>query len=325
METWPARQVLVADEVLDLVREDLRAVEEAIRIESAQSFDSVTSISRYLQGNGSERVRATLLLLCARLAGGSGNRTAIQLGAVVEMLHAAALVHGDVVDADKTASASIQQANTASVLAGDLLYARAFRVALEQHVLDLAIEAAQLMAMGELIQLNRNGRIGITQADCMEVVALKTASLFAACGRMGAVAGGLGSRDAGILGEFAWNVGMAFQVIDDVLDFSRPSTGKLAGGNLENGKITLPLVYALQRGSDSERELVTTVLRDRSYEAAPFENVLAFVVRHGGLHRSRACARKYIDRSRQILAEFPDSGYRRSLLTLIDLVTERGS
>jgi octaprenyl-diphosphate synthase len=323
MEIGRARQVLTADEIFDLVRDDLHSVEKAIGIESAESADTVTPILKYLRRNDGERLRAAVLLLCARFAGGGG-RMAIQLGAVVEMLHAAALVHDGVTDVEQTRR-GWPSANCTRVLGGDWLYVRAFRVALEERVLHLAIGAAQMMAMGELIQINRTGCIGITEADCIELADHKTASLFSVCGKLGAVAAGVETRDGDKLSEFGWNLGMAFQLIDDVLDFdSRESTpGKPAGGDLKDGKVTLPLVYALEQASVSERELVAGVLRDRSYDAVSFASVQALVDRHGGIQRTRARARQFTERARQIVSEFPDSLCRRALFTLTDLVTER--
>jgi octaprenyl-diphosphate synthase len=333
MEIGRTRQILTADEIFDLVREDLHGVEKAIGIESAASVDTVMPISKYLQQNGGERLRAALLVLCARFAGGGGSRMAIQLGAVVEMLHAATLVHEDVIDGEQTrrgwpsanVPANVGWANRTCVLAGDWLYLRAFRVALQERVLDVVLGAAQMMVMGELIQLDRIGRIGITEADCMELVDRKTARLFSVCGKLGAVAAGGDTRDGEKLGEFAWNLGMAFQLIDDMLDFvSRKSTpGKPAGGDLKDGKVTLPLVYALEQASVSERNLVAGVLRDRSYDAIPFGSVRTLVDRYGGIQRTRARARQFTDRARQIVAEFPDSLCRRALFKLTDLVTER--
>jgi octaprenyl-diphosphate synthase len=330
MEIGRARQVLTADEIFDLLREDLNGVEKAIGIESVASVDSVTPISKYLQQNGGKRLRPALLLLCARFASDGGcSRMAIQLGAVVEMLHAATLVHDDVIDVERTRrgqpSANVQWANHTCVLAGDWLYIQAFRVALRERVLDLVIGVTQTMVVGELIQRDSIGRIGVTEADCMELVDRKTACLFSVCGRLGAVAAGVDARDGEKLSEFAWNLGMAFQLIDDMLDFvSHESTpGKPAGGDLREGKVTLPLVYALERADVSERNLVAGVLRDRSYDAVPFANVLALVDRYGGIQRTRARARQFTDRARQIVAGFPDSLCRRALFTLTDLVTER--
>jgi len=314
-----ARAVLTADEIFDLVREDLRGVEIAIGVESAASVPAVTTpISKYLERDGEKRLRAALLLLCSRFAGGGNSRMAIQLGAVVEMIHAATLVHDEMIDGAQTRCAwpsdDIHFANRTCVLAGDWLYIRAFRVALQERVLDVVLGAAQTMVAAELIQLDRIGRIGIAESDCLDLADRKTACLFSICGKLGAVAGGVDPRDGEKLAEFAWNLGMAFQLIDDVLAFSR---------DLEDGKVTLPLVYALQPASGSERDLVESVLRDRGYAAVPFASVLALVDRYGGICRTRARAREFSDRALQILAELPDSVCRRALFTLTDLVTER--
>jgi octaprenyl-diphosphate synthase len=175
------------------VREDLCAVEKAIAIESAACA-------------GGTRVRAALLLLCARFAGGCDSRLAIRLGAVVEMLHAASLAHGETTEGQQTRT---------SVLAGDWLYIRAFSVALQERVLDLVLGVAQTMVMAGLTQLDCIGRIDVTDADCIDLADRNTACLFSLCGRLGAVAAGAGARDAEKLSEFAWNVGMAFHLNQD--------------------------------------------------------------------------------------------------------------
>jgi octaprenyl-diphosphate synthase len=331
METERIGQVLSAREIFDLVRDDLAQVEKAINVESLASVETVTTIGRYLQQSGGKRLRPALLLMCARFAGGAG-KTAVQLGAVVEMVHAATLVHDDVIDVAQTRrgrpSANVQWGNHTCVLAGDWLYMQAFQVALRErnfHILDLLISLTQMMVEGELIQLDRIGRIGISEADCMEVADRKTACLFSACAKLGAVAGGADTPTEEKLGEFAWNLGMAFQLIDDMLDFtSREQTlGKPVGGDLKEGKVTLPLIYALERASEAERQLVEAVLRDRNYDAAPFEQIYAMIERNGGIQRTRERAQQFTDRARSLVHEFPESPYQRALCTLTDLVTER--
>jgi octaprenyl-diphosphate synthase len=291
----------------------------------------VTTIGRYLQQSGGKRLRPALLLLCARFAGGAG-KSAVQLGAVVEMLHAATLVHDDVIDVAQTRrgrpSANVQWGNHTCVLAGDWLYMQAFQVALRErnfHLLDLLISLTQMMVEGELIQLERIGRIDISEADCMELVDRKTACLFSACARLGAVAAGADTSVEDKLGEFAWNLGMAFQLIDDMLDFvsSESTLGKPVGGDLKEGKVTLPLVYALETATAPERRAVEAVLRDRNYEQTPFTGVLEMVERCGGVQRTRERAAQFTERARQIVAQFPESPYQRALFTLTELVTER--
>jgi octaprenyl-diphosphate synthase len=331
METERANQVLTASEIFDLVREDLELVEKAIDVESVASVETVTTIGRYLQQSGGKRLRPALLLLCARFAGGGG-KMAVQLGAVVEMIHAATLVHDDVIDMARTRrgrpSTNVQWGNHTCVLAGDWLYMQAFQAALRErnfHVLDLLISLTQLMVEGELIQLDRLGKIGITEADCMELVDRKTACLFSACAKLGAVAGGAETQFEEKLGEFAWNLGMAFQLIDDMLDFtSREQTlGKPVGGDLKEGKVTLPLVYALETATPVERSMVEKVLKSRTYDAVPFADILAMVERHSGILRTRERAQQFTDHARQIVSEFAENPYQRALFTLTDLVTAR--
>lgn len=331
MEIGRARQVLMANEVFDLVREDLRGVEKAIDIESATSSETVSPISKHLLQNGGERLRAALLLLCTRLVGGDGGSKAIRLGAVVEMMHAATLVHGNMIGTEKTRRGwppdNVRWANCSRVLAGDWLFLGAFRVALQEGVFHLVIGVAQMMVMAELTQLNRSGCIDITEAECMERADRKAACLFSVCGKLGALSAGVDTRDMEKLTEFGWNLGMAFQLIDDTLDFSSSESTpcRPAGDDLKGGKVTLPLVYALEHASVSERDLVAQVLGDRSYDAVPFAKVLTLVDRHRGIERTRARAQQFIDRARQIVDEFPDSPCRRALFRHIDLLTERDS
>src|ERR1700742_3672683 len=307
METEKIGHVLSAREIFDLVREDLELVEKAIDIESLASVETVTRISHYLQQSGGKRLRPALLLLASRLVG-DGGESAIRLGAVVEIIHAATLVHDDVIDVAQTRrgrpSTNVQWGNHISVLAGDWLYMQAFQIALRErnfHVLDLLISLTQMMVEGELIQLERIGRIGITEADCMELADRKTACLFSACAKLGAVAAGADTALEEKLGEFAWNLGMAFQLIDDMLDFtSREQTlGKPVGGDLKEGKVTLPLVYALETATEAERRQVDLVLGERTYDSAPFAEIYSMIERRGGLQRTRERAQQFTDRARQ--------------------------
>ncbi len=338
METERARAAVSAREIFELVREDLERVEKAIDVESLASVETVTTIGRYLQQSGGKRLRPALLLLCARFSESLPNgcaregKTAIQLGAVVEMIHAATLVHDDVIDVAQTRrgrpSANVQWGNHTCVLAGDWLYMQAFQVALRErnfHILDLLIGLTQMMVEGELIQLDRIGRIDITEADCMELVDRKTACLFSACARLGAVSAGADAAVEEKLGEFAWNLGMAFQLIDDMLDFtSREQTlGKPVGGDLKEGKVTLPLVYALETATAAERRQVERVLDERAYESVAFADIFAMVERHGGFRRTRERAQQFTDRARQLIAEFPESPWQRAMGTLTELVTGR--
>jgi octaprenyl-diphosphate synthase len=214
------------------------------------------------------------------------------------------------------------------VLAGDWLYMQAFQIALRERnftILDLLIGLTQMMVEGELLQLDRIGRMDVSEADCMELVDRKTACLFSVCARLGALAAGGESRTEERLGEYAWNLGMAFQLIDDVLDFTarEKTLGKPVGGDLREGKVTLPLVYALEHATAEERVLVNTILRDRNYDRVPFAAILKLLERYRGIERVKERAHAFTEKARQIIGEFPESAYQRALLAVTELITER--
>jgi octaprenyl-diphosphate synthase len=331
MNLGKLRQALTARELFDLIQPELEQVERKISVESVASVEAVTAIGQYLHSSGGKRLRPALLLLSAKLAGRAGE-TAIQLGAVVEMIHAATLVHDDVIDAAETRrgrpSTNVKWGNHTCVLAGDWLYMQAFQIALRERnfqILDLLIGLTQMMVEGELLQLERIGSIGISEADCMELVDRKTACLFSVCARLGAICAGAPPDVEEKLGEFAWNLGMAFQLVDDVLDFTarEKTLGKPVGGDLREGKVTLPLVYALERSTPSERLLVERILQERNYEGVPFARILSLLEKYGGIERVKEKAQAFTDKARQIIAGFAESPYQRALAAVTELVTER--
>jgi len=327
-------QAITAKEIFDLIHDDLARVEKEISLETVASVEVVTQIGQYLQGSGGKRLRPSLLLLASRMIGGGdgASDSAVHLGAVVEIIHAATLVHDDVIDDARTRrgrpSANVQWGNHTSVLAGDWLYMQSFQMALRErnfHLLDLLIGMTQMMVEGELLQLERLGRISVTEADCMELVDRKTACLFSVCARMGALVGGADSETEERLGDYAWNLGMAFQLVDDLLDFtSREKVlGKPVGNDLREGKVTLPLVYALEQAGEEERRGVETILRERSYDRVPFSRILQMVERYQGIARVKERAQAFTEKARGIIGEFPESPYQRALYSITDLVTER--
>ncbi len=326
-------QAITGKEIFDLIHDDLERVEKEISLETVASVEVVTQIGQYLQESGGKRLRPALLLLGSKLIGGPApNQSAIHLGAVVEIIHAATLVHDDVIDDARTRrgrpSANAQWGNHTSVLAGDWLYMEAFQVALRErnfHVLDLLIGLTQMMVEGELLQLERIGRIEVTEADCMELVDRKTACLFSVCAKLGALVAGADSQTEERLGDFAWNLGMAFQLVDDVLDFTSRETvlGKPVGNDLREGKVTLPLVYALAQASGEERRRVETILREGNYDRVPFSQILAMVERYKGIARVKERAQAFTEKARAIMGEFPESPYQRALYSVTELITER--
>jgi octaprenyl-diphosphate synthase len=334
MNLGKLRQALTAREIFDLIQDELEHVETTLTSESVASVETVTAIGQYLQSSGGKRLRPALLLLSAKFAGASTEpgSTAIQLGAVVELVHAATLVHDDVIDAAETRrgrpSSNVKWGNHTCVLAGDWLYMQAFQIALRERnfqVLDLLIGLTQMMVEGELLQLERIGRIDVSEADCMELVHRKTACLFSVCARLGALSAQSDSHMQEKLGEYAWNLGMAFQLVDDMLDFTarEKTLGKPVGGDLREGKVTLPLVYALECASAPERRMVESILEQRNYDEVPFARILALLEKYRGIERVKDRAQAFTDKARQIIGEFPESAYQRALMTVTELVTER--
>jgi octaprenyl-diphosphate synthase len=324
-------QAVTAKEIFDLIADDLQRVEKEITGESVSNVDAVTTIGQYLQSAGGKRLRPALVLLASRLSG-NGESSAVRLGAVVELIHAATLVHDDVIDGAETRrgrpSTNVKWGNHTCVLAGDWLYMQAFQMALRERsfqILELLISMTQMMVEGELLQLERIGRIDVSEADCMELVDRKTACLFSVCARLGALAGHAPTADQEKLAAYAWNLGIAFQLVDDMLDFTarEKTLGKPVGGDLREGKVTLPLVYALERATPAERRMVETVLADRNYEHVRFADILALVYKYEGIQRVKDRAQAFTDRARAIIAEFPESPYQRALHSVTELVTDR--
>src|SRR6195256_4912474 len=299
-------QSLSALEILELVKSDLERVEREINLESVASVDAVTTIARYLQSGGGKRLRPILVLLAAKLAGGVTD-SSIRMAAVVEMIHTATLVHDDVIDTAKTRrgrpSSNTIWGNHTCVLAGDWLYMQAFHIALRErnfHMLDLLIALAQMMVEGALLRLDLMGKINISEADYMELVDRKPASLFSACAKLGALTGGADEATEARMGEFSWNLGIAFQLVDDVLDFTSHEKvlGKPVGSDLREGKGTLPLVYALEEATPDQRQLVATVLKDGNYDNVPFQKILRMIEQRHGFDRVRERAHSFTEQAR---------------------------
>jgi octaprenyl-diphosphate synthase len=324
--------LLTAREIFDLVRDDLVLVEQELARQTSVSFEPVSEITSYLLGGGGKRLRPALLLLSARYAGRTKTDGAIRLGAVVELLHSATLIHDDVIDSANTRrgrpSANSRWGNHRSVLVGDWLYMLSFQMALEERnfrILDILIDLTQKMVEGELIQLEKIGRIDITEEDALRLATYKTACLFSGCARLGAVLGGLEDAGEEALAEYGRYAGLAFQLVDDLLDFtaSAEQLGKPVLSDLKEGKVTLPLIYAMENGHRDARELVARVLEEKEFDSVRPETIVALVQESGALDRTRNLAHEYARRAKACLNGHGDSEYARALLTLPDFILER--
>jgi len=335
--------VQLARGIFDLVREDLALVEREIASQNASAIQPVSDISRYLSEGGGKRLRPALLLLAAGASGYRGE-SAIRLGAVVELIHSATLIHDDVIDGANTRrgrpSANARWGNHMSVLAGDWLYMQSFEMALRERnfsILDILIDVTQTMVEGELLQLTLLGRMDLSENEATDLAYRKTACLFSGCARLGAVLGRQPQNIVDALAEYGRNAGLAFQLVDDLLDFtaSHEQLGKPVLSDLKEGKVTLPLIFALEaqaaahivntdgKSGASGGWLVTKVLEERGFSSVRPEQITRLVRETGALKRASNLAREYVARAKAALSELPESEYRRSLMAVPDFILER--
>jgi octaprenyl-diphosphate synthase len=318
-------------EVFDLLHDDLQAIEREFSADAVSSVEAITEISGYLRQGGGKRIRPLLLLLAAKSQGYAG-RDMIRLGAVVEMVHTATLVHDDIIDAADTRrgrpSANTTWGNSKCVLAGDWLYMQAFRVALEARnfrILDLLIGLTQQMVEGELLQMERLGR-AISSDEYNDLIYRKTACLFEVSMRIGSVLAGAEDAREQAMGEYGRNLGLAFQIVDDVLDLtaSEEVLGKPVASDLREGKATLAVIHALENGSTGdERAAIHTVLTDQNFSRVTHEEILAILQRNRSVEYAMNKAFQYADAARAALTDLPDSDFKRALLWVPDFVVAR--
>jgi octaprenyl-diphosphate synthase len=317
-------------EIFELLREDLAAIEREFGRDTVSSVRAITDIGEYLREGGGKRIRPALLLLSSKLFGYRG-RGAIRLGAVVEIIHTATLVHDDIIDEAEIRrgrpAANTKWGNSMCVLAGDWLYMQAFRIAVEERnfrILDVLIDLTQQMVEGELLQIEKLGKC-VSQEEHVDLIFRKTACLFSVCMRMGAILAHASEEDEKRVGEYGRNLGMAFQIVDDCLDLtaSEGVLGKPVASDLREGKATMAVVHALEHCSASERELIETVLREGAFRSVTHGQVLAILERYNSLDAAMQLAQKYSEAARKSICHFPDSEIKRALLWAPEFVISR--
>ncbi len=322
--------IATAKEVFDLLRDDLLAIEKELVRDSVSNVSAITEISEYLREAGGKRIRPSLLLLAARSLDYHG-RGATRLGAVVEMVHTATLVHDDIIDEADTRrgrpSANTTWGNSKCVLAGDWLYMQAFRIALEERnlrVLDLLIGLTQQMVEGELLQIEKQGRM-VNESEYYDLIYRKTACLFNVSMRLGATLAGASEEVEEQLGEFGRSLGIAFQIVDDVLDLtaSEEVLGKPVASDLREGKATLAIVHAYERATPAERMAIDYVLEDESLRRTSHEEILRILNRYGSVEFAMNTAYEYAAIARNALVGLPETDAKRALLWMPDFVVAR--
>jgi len=317
-------------EIFDLLRDDLIEIEAEFGRDTVSRVQAITEIGEYLRAGGGKRIRPALLLLAAKLFDYEG-RGAVRLGAVVEIIHTATLVHDDIIDDAKTRrgrpAANTQWGNSRCVLAGDWLYMQAFKIAVQERnfrVLDTLIELTQQMVEGELLQTEKLGYL-ISLDDHFDLIFRKTACLFSVCMRLGAILGGADPAQEAALGKYGHDLGMAFQIVDDVLDLtaSEDVLGKPVASDLREGKATMAVIHAAERCTTAERAKIETILRERAFNGVTHSDILNILHRYGSLDAASARATEYAESARRAICSFPDSQIKAALLWAPEFVVAR--
>lgn len=318
------------DRLAALLAEDLAAVDALIHQHMASPVGVIPNLAAHLIDAGGKRIRPLITLAAARLLGGGGDG-ARKLAAAVEFIHSATLLHDDVVDLSSMRrgkqSANVIWGNSASVLVGDFLFARSFNLMVETGdimVLDILARAASVIAEGEVMQLAAANDAETTRERYMTIVGAKTAALFAAAAKAGAVSAGRPGMEAAALEIYGRELGLAFQLVDDALDYGglAAAMGKNIGDDFREGKVTLPVVIARDAGDESERAFWRRVVGGERTDE-DFQRALALLRKHNAIGRTIEAAREHAAAAARALDSLPANAYREALADLPEFVVER--
>ena len=318
-------------QMFEPIRADLDEVEREFERQVQSKVDVIPQIGRYIQTSGGKRVRPAVLLMAARLCGYTGRR-AILNAAVVEFIHTATLVHDDIIDDSEVRrgqkAVHSRWGNDVTVLAGDFLYIKSMALALTQDTLDvvrLLCDVTLRMIEGELYQLTKNGYIDLSEDEHFDIIRRKTAYLFGGCAQIGGMLGEAGDEKELALREYGFNLGVMFQLVDDLLDFTGESEtiGKPVGGDLREGKITLPIIHLLKHGGQEARALITRVVEDRVVAQENWARIKVLLAEQRSIEYAFARAVEFGESAKRHLRVFPPSHEREALMALADYVLAR--
>ena len=318
-------------ELLAPIKDKLEAVEQEIIRELRSEVEVISRMSDYLSRTRGKRIRPALFLLCSRLLGVKSDRD-VALATVIEFLHTATLIHDDIIDTADTrrgrATVNAIWGNELTVLLGDYLYLRAMDIALTARkieVLDILTEITMKLIEGEMIQLSRRGHIEVTENEYMEIVQRKTAFLFSGCGRIPAVLVDAPESSAKAIGRYCFNLGIAFQIVDDILDFAGEGQvlGKPVANDLGDGTVTLPVIYALNKADQHEVALIQKVIKQGYAGDDERAVVLNMLKKYGAMDEAKKIAHDYAAKAMGNLDIFPSSDAKDILLALPPFVIER--
>ena len=323
---------LTAKRIFSLIATELGQVESEFERQARSNVQVIAYLADYLRESGGKRVRPALTILANYAVGGDGSRyNSIRMATVMEFLHTATLVHDDIIDSADTRrdrpTVNALYGNETAVLMGDWLYMSAFETSLAERslpILDILTRVTRKMTEGELLQLTTLGKTDISEQQYLDIIQRKTAFLFSACCEVGAILGGANEAEQTALSNYGMNLGMAFQLTDDLLDFTSTddALGKGAGVDLLGGKVTLPLIYLVAQ-EPSAREMVQTVMTEASYESIARSELHQAVERVGAVERARLRADEYATAARTALDSLPASEFRESLAAIPTYVLDR--
>ena len=323
---------IAAQKIFSLIKDEMALVEAEFERQAGSNIQVINYLGDYLRASGGKRVRPALLLLSTGATGGAAGRTnVVRLATVMEMLHTATLVHDDIIDNADTrrnrASVNARFGNQAAVLMGDWLYMSAFETSLQERsleILDILTRLTRKMTEGELIQLTMLGKTDLTEDEYFDVLQRKTAYLFSACCEIGAILGGAAKDEQKALRDYGMNLGTAFQLADDLLDFTAQDAvlGKASGADLLEGKLTLPLILLVENDASVKDDL-ERVMRDGDYENVSRASVLKRLEAANLLDETRNRAYAFAAKAIKNLEQLPESEYRVALEEIPSYMIER--
>jgi octaprenyl-diphosphate synthase len=319
-------------DIAQLVDEDLAKVEDVFEEEVRSDIPLVGEIARYIREGGGKRIRPALLLLAGRACGQRGGERAILLASVVEFIHTATLLHDDIIDGATVRrgrrSVNSRWGNDITVLLGDFLYTKAMSMALSQdnlRILRLLSDVTLRMVEGQLLEIEHDRDLDVTPDEHIDIMKRKTAYLFSASTRIGAMLAELGEEKEEALARYGLNLGICFQMIDDLLDFTAKEEvlGKPVASDLREGKLTLPAIFMVKRGGREAREKVSVLMEDGAFTRVSREELLRLARDTGALEEARRLAVEYAEIARTDLAVLERSKYREALAYLPDFILSR--
>ena len=318
-------------QLFEPIRDDLSLVEREFARHVQSQVSVIPAIGTYIQDGGGKRIRPAVLLMAARLAGYAGEK-AVSYASVIEFIHTATLVHDDIIDdADVRRgrdAVHTRYGNHITVLFGDFLYLKSMSLALSHDALDivrLLCDVTLRIVEGEIYQLTKAGVVDLSEEEHFDIVRRKTALLFAGSAKIGGMLGSATREQQEALWDYGLNIGMAFQVVDDLLDFTgeQDALGKPVGGDLREGKMTLPVIHLYARGDDRARALLQRVVKTRSVSIDEWREIRSLLAQARSLEYAQRTAAGFVDRAKKALTALPPSEAREALLYLPDYVISR--